>query len=64
MVLENLGNDYFKKLNKLIFLFLWGNCECIKRYILICEIKEGGIGIIDLEIKIKVIKVVWILKFI
>lgn len=61
-VLENPGNDYFKKLNKLFFSFLWGNRERIKRHTLIREIKEGGIGIIDPEIKIKATKAAWISK--
>lgn len=51
-------HDYYTKKNpeqsfiksiKVIFIFIWGNHERIKRNILIRNLNEGGIGILDFE---------------
>jgi hypothetical protein len=51
-----------KNLNKIIFAFLWNKRERIKRKTLIRSIEEGGIGMIDFEMKIKANKASWIPK--
>lgn len=59
-ILENPEQSFIKSLNKIIFSFIWGNRERIKRKTLIRSINEGGIGITDFESKIKAIKAAWV----
>ena len=42
-----------KNINRLIFNFLWNNHDRIKRNTVIGDIKDGGIGLIDIESKLK-----------
>lgn len=62
IILELLEENYIKNINRLIFKFLWNNYDRIKRNIVIGDIKDGGIGLIDIELKLKVLKVVWVLR--
>lgn len=55
-ILENPEQSFIKSLNKIIFSFIWGNRERIKRKTLIRSINEGGIGITDFESKISNLK--------
>ena len=61
-ILEYPDKDFIKNLNKIIFSFLWNKRERIKRKTLIRSTEEGGIGIMDFEMKIKAIKASWIPK--
>ena len=54
--------NFLKKTNRLIFDFLWGKRERIKRNTLIGHVLDGGIGIVDLETKLKSLKASWIPK--
>lgn len=63
-ILENPEQSFIKSINKIIFSFIWGNRERIKRNTLIRNINEGGIGITDFESKLKAIKASWVLKII
>ena len=51
-----------KYINKLIFSFLWSNKDRIKRNTMIGTIEQGGIGIVDIESKLKAIKASWVEK--
>ena len=51
-----------KYINKLIFSFLWCNKDRIKRNTMIGTIEQGGIGVVDIESKLKAIKASWIGK--
>lgn len=62
IILELLEENYIKNINRLIFKFLWNNYDRIKRNIVIGDIKDVGIGLIDIELKLKVLKVVWVLR--
>ena len=53
-----------KKLSKLIFSFLWKSRERIKRNTLIGNLKDGGIGLVDLISKFKSLKAAWISRII
>lgn len=53
-------NDFIKKVNRVIFNFIWNKYDRIKWNILIGKIEEGGIGVIDIEFKLKVLKVFWV----
>ena len=47
----------FKKYNKLIWSFLWGSkIEPVARKSLHCPVKEGGLGIIDFEVKAQALR--------
>lgn len=59
-VLENPNIEFIKKLNKIIYNFLWGKRERIKRKSLVRSINEGGLGLIDVECKLKSVKAGWI----
>lgn len=63
-ILENPEQSFIKSINKIIFSFIWGNRERIKRNTLIRNINEGGIGITDFESKLKAIKASWVSKII
>ena len=63
-ILENPNQDIVKKVNKIIFSFLWGKRERIKRKTLIRKIKDGGIGITDFETKVKALKASWVAKLV
>ena len=45
-----------------IFNFIWNKTDRIKRNTLIGDVKSGGIGVIDIETKLKSLKAVWVSK--
>lgn len=53
-------NDFIKKVNRAIFNFIWNKHDRIKRNTLIGKIEEGGIGVIDIELKLKALKASWV----
>ena len=59
-ILELPDPKYIKDINKLIFKFLWNKQDRIKRNTLIGDIKDGGIGIVDMESKLRALKATWI----
>ena len=52
-----------KKINRLVFNFIWNKTDRIKRNTIIGHIKDGGLGIIDVESKIKALKAAWVIRF-
>jgi hypothetical protein len=44
------------------FNFLWGKQELIKRNTLIGKQEEGGIGIVDIDCKLKALKAAWVTR--
>ena len=59
-LLSNPKPDFFKKVSKLVFNFLWKKKERIKRNTLIGKVDQGGIGIPDVESKFYAAKASWI----
>lgn len=59
-ILPSPSSDIIKSINRLIFNFIWNKKDRIKRKTLIGDVKYGGIGIVDIESKIKAIKSSWI----
>ena len=53
-----------EKINRLIFNFIWNKTDRIKRNSLIAPTVEGGIGIIDIETKLKALKSSWMNRLI
>ena len=49
-----------KNINKLIYNFLWDSRERIKRLTLIGQVSKGGIGLVDIETKMKALKATWV----
>ena len=52
--------NYIKKIQRLIFNFIWEKMERIKRNTLIGDISRGGLSIVDVECKLKSLKAAWI----
>ena len=61
-ILQYPKKETVKKLKKTIFNFLWGKRERIKRNTLIGKQKEGGIGIVDIDCKLKALKGAWVTR--
>lgn len=54
------GKEFLKKIQRLIFNFVWNKSERIKRNTLIGDVRNGGLGIIDVESKLKALKAAWL----
>ena len=59
-ILKYPPNDVIKKINTVIYGFIWQKRDRIKRNTLIGKIDKGGIGIVDIESKFKALKAAWI----
>jgi hypothetical protein len=55
-VLPYPKEDFIKNVTKLIFNFLWKKGDRINRNTVIGNVKQGGIGIVDVESKLMAIK--------
>ena len=55
-------NDVISKINRVLFQFIWGNRDRIKRNTLIADIENGGLNMVDLESKLESVKASWIPK--
>ena len=53
-------NTYIKKIQRLIYNFIWNKTERIKRNVLIGTISNGGLSIVDIESKLKALKAAWV----
>ena len=58
------NEEYIKKINKLIYNFIWNSRDRIRRNVLISPIEYGGIGIVDVETKLKALKASWVSRII
>lgn len=52
--------EFLKKIQRLLFNFLWNKSERIKRNTLIGNVRNGGLGIIDVESKLKALNAAWL----
>ena len=59
-ILNFPDDEYLKKVNRLIFNFIWNKTDRIKKNTLIAPVNEGGIGIVDIVTKLKAVKASWI----
>ena len=63
MSLPNPSYNMIKKINRLMFKFLWNDgCDRIKRDTITKPYKEGGLQMINLEVFIKALKISWLRK--
>ncbi len=60
MSIFSIPEEVLKQTNKLIFEFIWGKRDRIKRKTLIGTKLQGGIEMIDLECKNKALKAAWV----
>ena len=60
IILNYPNEETLKNIQRLIFKFIWGKRDRIKRNTLIGNIADGGIGIVDVESKFKSLKAMWI----
>ena len=61
-VLPLPDENFLKLINKSIFNFIWNTKDRIKRNTLIGPIIKGGIGLVDIDTKIRSLKSSWIVK--
>ena len=54
------SGEYIKKITRLLCNFVWEKTERIKRNTIIGRIEEGGIGLVDIETKLKALKAAWV----
>lgn len=59
-ILNSPENDFIKKIQRLIYNFIWDKTERIKRNTLIGNVFNGGLAIVDIECKIKALKASWV----
>ena len=52
-----------KRLNDIMYKFIWKGPDKIKRSVLCSELNEGGLKMFDLNSKIKTQAVMWIKRF-
>lgn len=56
--------DAIKRINKLLYSFLWrSKTEKIRRNICINDVTSGGLGMIDLEARVSALRLSWIMKY-
>ena len=59
-ILNSPENDFIKKIQRLIYNFIWDKTERIKRNTLIGNVLKGGLAVVDIECKIKALKASWV----
>ena len=55
-----IPGDLVKNVNKILYSFIWGKTEKVKRKVLINEYEYGGLKMIDLESHLMALKAAWI----
>ena len=54
--------NLYKNVKKSMFNFIWNKTDRIKRNTIIGKISDGGVGIVDFELKLRAIKASWICR--
>ena len=62
-VIENPEKSYMARLESLLFKFIWGKKDKIKRGVAKKKFLEGGIGAPDVEAFANALKVTWIRRW-
>ncbi len=63
LTLPNPPGDFLKKLNSILFSFLWDNkSDKIKRTVACKPVAEGGLGMINIFAYVDALKLTWIRK--
>ena len=62
MTILEMDAEYIRKLENLIFTFLWAKSHKIKKCTVIGPQHNGGLGVIDLELKVMSLKASWVPK--
>ncbi len=55
-----LPDGFIKKVNVILYKYIWGNSEKIKRQVCINNLSKGGLGMIDLQSHFEALKASWI----
>ena len=63
-ILNFPNSENVKTINRLIFNFIWGSRDRIKRNTLIGKPVQGGIGVVDIESKFKSLKASWVTRLV
>lgn len=61
-ILELPERNYVNDINRLIYNFIWNKTDRMKLNTMIGDIMDGGIGITDIDSKLKAIKATWIAR--
>ena len=63
MEMKIINQDHVKKLNKILWHFLWsGKSYSVKKEICVLPTHAGGLGMIDLSVLIKVKRILWAVR--
>ena len=54
--------DFIKKIDKIIYSFIWGKRDKIRRRSLICPLEEGGLNMLDSESHFLALKAAWVYR--
>ena len=57
-------NGYTQKCNSILFKFIWGKQDLVKRMTLIANISEGGLNMMDIDSQMSACRATWIHKII
>ena len=52
-----------KKVNDLVFKFIWNGPDKVKRSVLCADLNKGGLKMSDLKSKIKTQGITWLIRF-
>ena len=63
-VLSFPDSEYIKKINKLIYNVIWNKRDRIKRNTIIGSIDNRGIGIVDIETKMRALQAPWVSRIV
>jgi len=55
-------DDIVKRINKILFSFLWGKKDKVKRIKVIKKLKEGGLNMVDIQCLFDSFKAAWMGK--
>ena len=58
-----LSKELIKEANSIFYGFIWNGKDKVKRHALICDIKNGGLRMLDIECLIKAKRVICLKKF-
>ena len=62
-VLQLPGDEFVQNVKISLFNFIWNKTDHIKRNTIIGKISDGGVGIVDFELKLRAIKASWKNKY-
>ena len=60
----DVPKDFVSSINKVLYEFIWGKTEKLKRKQIIKSLENGGLGMIDIESHFEAIKASWVSRIV